>query len=345
MFNLFNKKPAENSQTSDVLGTSDVSGEKQINLDSIAIHAMPERFRLETVKVKSAKTAGIVIIAGGGALLIAAAFGLYYYLFRLPAIQNKPAVANNAPDNVSDNNNQNQPAAEQNTAGPAAETESTATTTEAATLPADNSLASSTTASATPQTGEQETGSGNKPAPDSDNDGLTDAEENLLSAAAATPDSDGDGYLDGHELANLFDPAGKGKLTDNPGIALYENKTFNYSALYPKAWEQSTNGGDDSVMFKSADNQFIQIVVQPNPEKQPLDQWYEDQLGVVSIDDASRASGASWQGIKSPDGLTLYLADSRQNYIFSLTYNPGESNILEYINIFRMMIKSFALNE
>ncbi|MDO8592300.1 MAG: hypothetical protein Q7R92_00835 [bacterium] len=334
MLNIIRKKPVENSQTPDVPGTSGVSGEKQINLDKIAIHAMPEHFRHQTAKVKSAKTAGIVIIAGGGFLLIAASLGLYYYLFRTPApaVQSQPAALNSAPDDQ----NQNQPAVEQNTAG-------LATTTEPATLPADNDLAASTASTTSPAGEPGMSGDSLKSGLDSDNDSLTDAEEDLLGAATSTPDTDGDGYPDGTELINLYDPASQGKLTDNPHIALYENKTFNYGALYPKVWEQSSNGGDDSVMFKSADNQFIQIVVQPNPDKQPLDQWYIDQLGVASVSEANRAAGANWQGIKSLDGLTLYLTDSRQNYIFSLTYNPTESNILEYIDIFQMMIKSFAL--
>jgi len=96
-------------------------------------------------------------------------------------------------------------------------------------------------------------------------------------------------------------------------------------------------------MFKSADNQFIQIVVQPNAAKQTLDQWYMEQLAVSAVNETDRVSGDSWQGLKSQDGLNLYLMDSKKSYIFSLTYNPGESSLLEYVNIYQLLIKSFTL--
>jgi len=42
---------------------------------------------------------------------------------------------------------------------------------------------------------------------DSDNDGLTDWEENTWQTDACKPDSDGDGYLDGEEIASGYNPA------------------------------------------------------------------------------------------------------------------------------------------
>ncbi|HTW96996.1 MAG TPA: thrombospondin type 3 repeat-containing protein, partial [Candidatus Methylomirabilis sp.] len=48
-----------------------------------------------------------------------------------------------------------------------------------------------------------------KPALDSDNDGLSDAEEAKLGTNLNNPDTDGDGYLDGSEVINGFNPLGK----------------------------------------------------------------------------------------------------------------------------------------
>jgi hypothetical protein len=47
---------------------------------------------------------------------------------------------------------------------------------------------------------------------DSDNDGLTDAEEKIYGTNPLNPDTDGDGYLDGAEVKAGYNPNGAGKL-------------------------------------------------------------------------------------------------------------------------------------
>lgn len=308
--------------------------EEQVQVDNIAIHVMPERFRRHLGKAQSAKTTGLIIIAGGMVFLIVISILLYFYLFKKPQaaiITEMPAGETAA-----------QPEVSQPGSGAGIAPVEQATTTETSTLPLDSASATFT-ATTTQEVIEQEINLGLKLGLDSDFDGLNDLEEVIFGTGTSTPDTDADSFPDGGEVYNLYNPAGAGKLGLNPSIALYENKTFGYSAFHPKIWQPSINGGDDSVMFKTADNQFVQIIVQPNPDKQPLDQWYLEQLGAASIREADRVSGANWQGIKNADGLTLYLADAKLNYIFTLTYNLGESNILEYVNIFQMMIKSFTI--
>jgi len=65
--------------------------------------------------------------------------------------------------------------------------------------------ASSVVASATPATVVD-------PNIDSDNDGLTDAQEKVLGTDPHNPDTDGDGYLDGAEVKSGYNPLGAGKL-------------------------------------------------------------------------------------------------------------------------------------
>jgi hypothetical protein len=318
--------------------------EQPVQIDDIVIHTMPERFRHQTRQTDSAKTTGLLIIGGGAVFLIAISVALYFYLFKAPAAQvnqEQPAPAANTSTSA---DNSAQPGINQAPVNSEASTlTETSTSTEATSMPADNGLATST-ATSTPNLIEQQPPAGLIPSLDSDQDGLSDAEEILLGTSTSTPDTDGDGYLDGAELLNLYDPASStGKLITNANISWYQNKTFNYSVLYPRAWQLSSNGGDDSIMFKSLDNQFLQIIVQPNTAKQTLDQWFIDQMAVTTINDSDRISGTGWQGIKNLDGLTVYLMDTQQNYIYTLAYNPGENNILDYIHIFNMMVKSFTL--
>jgi len=308
-----------------------------VKVDNVIIHVMPGRFRNQPVKQDSAKTTGLVIIIGGVAVLLAASAAMYYFLFSKPSV-----TVTEEPPLITENNQANRAEEEVNQIAPADTL--AATGTELTTLPSGDEVATTTVATTTPDTSittEPDLLLGE----DSDNDGLTDIEEILLSTGTSTPDTDGDGYFDGAELLNLYNPAGAGKLTANSNISLYENKTFAYDLLYLSTWLTSVNGGDDSVMFKSGDNQFVQIIVQPNVNRETLDEWYTEQLSVLAIGEADRVSGSNWQGLKSPDGLNVYLMDNKQNYIFSLTYNPGDRNVLEYSNIFQMMIKSFNLKD
>jgi hypothetical protein len=340
--NFFKKKSAEQAGAEEVALGPVV--EKQVQIDRLAIHAMPERFRHQPAGLNRAKAIGWLIIGGGAAFLILVSAFLYFYLFKKQPIVKvrleEPVTADSQPSQSVEVESQ----IEQTPTEMAAIT-ATATPSGEAVLPVENGLATST-ATTTQETVEQEEGGavGLIPSLDSDSDGLSDAEEILLGTATSTPDTDGDGYFDGAELENLYDPAtSTTRLIASPKIALYENKTFNYSVLYPRVWRMSVNGGDDSIMFRSDDNQFFQIITQTNTDKQSLDQWYLEQLGVSAINDTARVSGSNWRGIRNLDGLTLYLMDAQQKHIFTLAYNPGENNILDYIHFFNAMAKSFAL--
>lgn len=178
---------------------------------------------------------------------------------------------------------------------------------------------------------------------DSDNDGLTDKEEAILGSDANSFDSDGDSYGDFSETINLYNPAGAGKLTDSSKIKNYLNSAYGYELIYPAALPVAEVGGKDSIIFRSADNHFIQIIAQANQEKLAIGDWYNQQFGAFAAENLSRISGSGWQGIESEDGLIVYLADDSLKFLFVITYNPGEQNILEYKNIFAMMLKSFNI--
>ena len=182
-----------------------------------------------------------------------------------------------------------------------------------------------------------------KPAQDSDKDGLTDKEEGLLGCNLNSADSDGDGYEDLSELMNLYNPAGAGGLIENLSINQYFNKTYDYNIYHPDSWTQSAVGGDDSILFKSSDNHFIQIMVQPNAGKIQIEDWYKKQFNISLVKPEKKITAESWQGVRSEDGLIVYLTDSSLNYIFIITYNPGLNDSLEYVNIFEMAVQSLEV--
>lgn len=178
---------------------------------------------------------------------------------------------------------------------------------------------------------------------DLDSDGLTDKEEAVLGSDLNSADGDGDGYGDFSEAMNLYNPAGAGKLADSDKIKNYLNNTYGYEVLYSAALPVVEVGGKDSIIFRSADNHFIQIIAQANQEKLTINEWYNQQFGATAAENLSIISGGGWQGVRSADGLVVYLADNSLQYIFVISYNTGEQNILEYKNIFEMMLKSFII--
>ena len=181
---------------------------------------------------------------------------------------------------------------------------------------------------------------------DRDNDGLTDAEEDLLGADKENADSDGDGYSDLQEAANLYNPAGKDKLVDSPRIKSYLSEDGGFSLLYPSQWTRTANKRDNSVMFNSVgDDQFIQLMVFTNDNNETLDNYYRRLLGVTTISDSQRRQGETWQGLWTEDGLYAYLTDLKGKKFYVWQYSPGADNVLQYPNLFQAMIKSLVIKK
>lgn len=178
---------------------------------------------------------------------------------------------------------------------------------------------------------------------DDDGDGLSNAEEAILGTNAKASDSDGDGYKDLEELNNGYNPAGEGKISANQSLGTYLNTTFNFSLLYPTDWDRTIATTDDSVIFTAGNRQFVQILVQPNSNQDDIVDWYKNTFSVQTIPNSQLVINEAWDGVKTTDGLTLYLTNKDKTYIFVLTYNLSSSKTLEYKNIFDTMIRSFKL--
>ncbi|MFH1232376.1 MAG: hypothetical protein V1651_00725 [Patescibacteria group bacterium] len=330
MFNI--SKPKINKEAEQLLEDLLPIQEEETKLgDDVTIYAMPERFRSSHIKVGQAKKTGVIIMAAGIVFLIIIS-GLFYYFFfyKQPKNQIQSSVTTSTP-----------------AIEPIKEPEKIATTTPI--LPSIDliatSTASSTIATSTATSTEDII---NQPADlsigiDSDGDELTDKEEKVFGSNSTVFDTDNDGYNDFKEVLNGYNPSGAGALSTNSNLQIYNNKTYKYNLLYPSTWEQTTSGGDDSVVFKAEDGSFIQVITQNNKEKQLIEDWYKQQFNIVDINQNNLIVNEGWSGITSQDGLTVYLVDSNKKYIFIITYNPASSNTLNYPNLFKAMIKSFKI--
>lgn len=186
-------------------------------------------------------------------------------------------------------------------------------------------------------------------APDRDGDTLTDTEEDLYKTKSAIADTDADGFWDGQEIANLYDPLKKGSsgLRSSGLVKIYNNETYGYSALYPASWKVVPLGGSDQeITFVSENKEFIEIAIMDNPEAMTATEWYLKQIPPELVSKTERIWANNFMGIKSLDGLNVYLTpiSGDRNFIYAISYMAGSHTHVSFPVTFQMMVRSFDLN-
>ena len=181
---------------------------------------------------------------------------------------------------------------------------------------------------------------------DKDYDTLTDIEEAIYKTNPSISDTDKDGFLDGQELANLYDPliGGSVRIEDSSLIDKYINPTYGYSILYPKSWQVAPlGGGDQEITFVSSNKEFIEVTVMDNSEGLTAVGWYLNQIPKSSGYKAERVWANNFMGIKSLDGMHVYLTpiSGKRNFIYTISYMVGSHAYISYPATFQMMIRSF----
>jgi hypothetical protein len=185
---------------------------------------------------------------------------------------------------------------------------------------------------------------------DTDSDGLTDREEAVLATDPAKADSDNDGFSDLGELRSFYNPAGKGKLSENPAIKKYSSKKSDFNFYYPlqEGWELQDVGDEQTLILKTDDNQFFQLLSQDNPEKMTIERWYKQQFGIdvipaakITVKRSKTDDSLLWEGIWSDDGSALYFTNPAKDLMLTLSYSNGTSDEITYPALFEMIIENF----
>lgn len=181
---------------------------------------------------------------------------------------------------------------------------------------------------------------------DADGDGLSDVEENTVFASSAdTADTDNDNYSDGTEVLNLYNPAGNGLLQDSGLVGVYDNSVYGYSLLYPKNWRMEDEANSNNVIFFSGVGGFIQVITQNNEQSLSLSEWYADlNASVAKAQSSTKVTLNGLEFLYSPDGLTAYIVDPKNlSNIYVVTYSPEQSNRLDFMATFTMLINSMTM--
>ncbi len=178
---------------------------------------------------------------------------------------------------------------------------------------------------------------------------MTAKEEEALGTAETAEDSDGDGYSDLSELEAGFNPAGPGRLSSSAKFNTYINSKYDFKIFYPSAWELVNVDQDESILIKTGDDQFMQVIIQENSGNKDIDSWYRSQFSLADIRPEQRISGGQagedvWQGIMSNDRLNAYLTDPGRSIIVTLAYNPGMKRESLYPNIYKYLLSSISFS-
>jgi hypothetical protein len=339
-------------------------GEVVITEQDIVIHAMPKRFLVSGLTSKKDKGIGLLILTAGAIILILGGIFLYLYISKSgsPFFNNSNIITDNSlkTDKTSDTASSSQ-IKETN------KPEDTALLSAASSSPENDSGLMGAPTTTLIATSAPEEVNGQAPADlasstktikaydsasavmdyaypnDTDKDGLFDVEELLFNSNINMKDSDADSFTDLAEMLGLYNPAGTGGIIVNQNIEKYINNKYGYSLYYPYVWQAEKINGDDSIIFKLGNNQFIQIITEQNIRKQSLNDWYKENSDNAVINSSQMLYKKGWEGIKSKNGLTVFLTKPDLNVIIVMSYSLGTSNIANYKNVFDMTVNSLEI--
>ncbi len=177
---------------------------------------------------------------------------------------------------------------------------------------------------------------------DSDQDNLTNTEEQLYQTGPSNPDTNGNGILDGDEIAALKNPLSVDQdLANSYLVNLYTNPTWSYSLLYPSSWLIKPMPETDlsQVIVVTNTSEFFEASVEDNPDRLSPKDWYLKQSPGTEADKIHEVTINGQLAVWGPDNLNLFI--SKNDKIYILTYNLGVETAANFKTTFKMIIKSF----
>jgi hypothetical protein len=353
MFKNSNKKTNNTSLGKKEEGVSEEELKKRIDEDFIT-HNMPawERFSGQTYSSKNgveakavmssggAKKTGLSLMIAGGVLLLAALVAVYWFLIK--PILDKPAVVT--------------PPVIEDVQEDIIDLEPTPTTSETVfgnlnddlATNSDDILASTTDSFATSTATSSEVIAEEKPvissplpeSLDSDNDGLTDAEERVVGTDPENADTDNDGYSDYQELLSGYDPLAPQEKLGVGSTLRFNNLDGQARVLYPADWELMESPSSYTVVFSDSDQAFIQANYQDNDGALSAGAWLANEIpGAVAKE---FISGEGWTGFILEDGLTAYVFSQDDKRVYNFTCLPLAINT-DSPSVFTLMLKTLIV--
>ncbi|MBI5766064.1 hypothetical protein HZA71_02435 [Candidatus Falkowbacteria bacterium] len=301
------------------------------------VYVMPEKFHPQPAKSSAGKPLIIALII---LILVATATATYFLYDMWQKSQNGLALANQNL-NVNNNQNQNQNENVNSNANNDLNNNSNANLNAEINTNASTSTPSESIGAYMAQTPPQISS-------DSDNDGLTDAEESVVGSSPIEQDSDKDGFIDGQELAKGYSPTApgggdSGKLPAASFITALSTNFIkdNFKILFPKSWPATTIPATNQVVITTNTGEIIKISARDNNDHISATNWYLNNNPQASLSQLKGLAAGDLSGVFSPNGLAAYLADANKNQLYSFEYMMDANTQLRYPALFLMIIKNF----
>jgi hypothetical protein len=177
---------------------------------------------------------------------------------------------------------------------------------------------------------------------DTDGDGLTDVEEALLGTDPTKADTNGNGFPDLTELRNGYDPIKAGVRLSSSSAVMFYNFNNAATLVYPSTWSATENDTKDAVVFANNSQSTIKLSVQANSQSFPdITTWFQAEFN--GLTSGGSVSGPGWQGVYSPDQLTVYLMGTKTDKVYILSYSPAANDNPSIITFFHIMVKTLTI--
>lgn len=295
------------------------------------VHVMPKKFIIKDPKKKDSGAKGIIIFFVIFFILLLAGLAVGYYIIQQ---KNKPKNENqNIVENINQNTNQN----------------SNTNLNENVNTPVNDNVDivnNSTSTDSNENTNTNNTNNTVVSPPlavaDSDQDGLTDLEEEVYQTSAQNPDSDKDGYRDGDEVKNLYNPlASIQKLIDSGLVIRYAND-YGYEIFSPKSWlVKAIDDSRQKIEFipDNSTTELVRIEVSANTNKKSLVDWQKAMYGSEVMENFKLADKSA---LRSLDKKIILVVT--EQYVYNIIHETGNSGV-NFGATFDMMLNSLVFKE
>lgn len=179
------------------------------------------------------------------------------------------------------------------------------------------------------------------PGTDTDSDGLTDVEEEVVyQTNTRLPDSDSDGFLDGNEVFHRYNPNGTapGTLIGSGLVTMLWGQAGSvfYELNYPTIWDIETT--QEEIILAATTGEGFRIRYTSKQPQQSLDAWVSER----GYEDYS--SGVSKNGlvmIQTEDQLTNFIDLGFS--VLTFVYDTGIKTRVDYLQTYQMMLNSIQI--
>jgi hypothetical protein len=180
---------------------------------------------------------------------------------------------------------------------------------------------------------------------DLDNDGLTDADEEVMTTDPGIVDTDNDSYPDGLEVYHLYNPAGIApqKLIDADLVVNYTNPVSGYQVYYPRNWAVGdVDQTGQQLLFNTITGENIEARTWDLMAGESLSDWLKRVYLTEPNDHYRPFSGVfNTSGLERSDNLVYFFVDSAK--VYGIIYHTTDSTVVNHRALIKMMARSFRL--